>query len=1072
MKKVYFLLSFLICLQVALAQKTISGSVADDQGLPLPGATLVEDGTGNGTSTDFDGNFTMTIGEDSSVTISFIGYQSLTLNSDSDFSSISLNQANELEEVVVTSLGISRDKKSLGYSVSTVKGDDIAAVKDANFLTSMQGKVAGLNIKSTGGFGGSANVVIRGNSSLYGNNQALFVVDGTPISNEINNTNGTGRGGYDFGNGAMDINPDDIETVSVLKGAAATALYGSRGSNGVIVITTKKGSGTEDGFGVTVSSSFTSGNINLDTAPKYQNEYGGGYGAYYDGPGAGFFLYDVDGNGTDDLTSPFTEDASFGTRFNPTNPDLVYQWDSQWPQLANYKTATPYLAAKNTPNDLYQTASTFINSVSIQDGNEDGSYRIGFTNLDSEGIVPNSKLKRNTVSLNSSYNITDRFTASASVNLIKTDGKGRNGTGYDSRNLLQSHRQWWQVNVDPLEQIRAYQEHKENMTWNSYSWDNTDPIYFDNIGWTLFENFETDEKTRYYGNANLFYEFNEWINVLAQVSFDTSDSLIEERINVGSIDVSKYSRTNRSRSEFNYNVRVNFKKNFNEISLNGNIGANLREQNYSSIGASTNGGLNIKGLYTLANSANAPLAPSEYTAQNMVDGVFGNVSAGYDNTYFIEASLRRDRSSTLPSTGNKFVYPSLSGTMVFSEIINLDFLTFGKIRANYAEVGNDTNPYNVFSSYNLGDPFNGNGLASNPSALNNTGLKAEITKSTEFGIEASLFDSRITLDASIYKQTTEDLLTPVNVSTATGVSAKWLNAGSIENKGVELMLSIIPIKTQDFNWSISGTWSNNQSEVLELAAGLETLQLGSFQGGVSIHAIPGEAYGAIRGRAFQRNSNGVRLLTNDNPNGASYGPAFLKSDLSNEIIGNQTPDWNAGIRNMFNYKDISFSFLIDIQEGGDFFSLDTYYGFATGIYDQSVGNNRDGNPIRDLVADGGGVYLDGVYPDGSAPTARTEHHNYRNPYGYKTGIQEQHVWDASYVKLREIRLSYDIPTSVFGGLVNSASFSVIGKNLWIISKNSPYSDPEFGLSAGNITGYQSGAPLGVKELGASLKLKF
>ena len=240
MKKVYFLLSFLMCLQVALAQKTISGSVADDQGLPLPGATLVEDGTGNGTSTDFDGNFTMTIGEDSSVTISFIGYQSLTLSSDSDFSSISLNQANELEEVVVTSLGISRDKKSLGYSVSTVKGDDIAAVKDANFLTSMQGKVAGLNIKSTGGFGGSANVVIRGNSSLYGNNQALFVVDGTPISNEINNTNGGGRGGYDFGNGAMDINPDDIETVSVLKGAAATALYGSRGSNGVIVITTKK----------------------------------------------------------------------------------------------------------------------------------------------------------------------------------------------------------------------------------------------------------------------------------------------------------------------------------------------------------------------------------------------------------------------------------------------------------------------------------------------------------------------------------------------------------------------------------------------------------------------------------------------------------------------------------------------------------------------------------------------------------------------------------------------------------------------------------------------------------------
>jgi TonB-linked SusC/RagA family outer membrane protein len=1063
MKHLYYLMSLMLCFQFAIAQQAITGSVTDDQGIPLPGATVIETGTDNGTLTDFDGNFTITVGEDSSLSISYIGYISSTLASDSDFTSISLTQSNQLEEVVVTSLGISRDKKSLGYSVSTVGGDDIAAVKDANFLSSMQGKVAGLNIKSTGGFGGSANVVIRGNSSLYGNNQALFIVDGTPISNDINNSNAGGRGGYDFGNGAMDINPDDIETVSVLKGAAATALYGSRGSNGVIVITTKKGNNKEKGIGVTVSSSFTSGSINLDTAPRYQNEYGAGYGPYYSGPDSGFGLFDVDGDGNDDLTTVFTEDASYGSRFDPTR--LVYQWDSQWPQLDNYKVATPYVAAKNTPNDLYQTASTFINNVSIQGADDKGSYRISFTNLDSEGIVPNSKLKRNTISLNSSYNITDRLKASTSVNLIKTDGKGRNGTGYDSRNLLQSHRQWWQVNVDPLEQIAVYQQHKENMTWNSYNWDDTDPIYFDNIGWTLFENYETDEKTRYYGNTNLFYQVNDWINILAQVSFDTSDSLIEERINVGSVDVSQYSRTNRSRSEFNYNVRVNFDKKLNDlISINGNIGANLREENYTSISASTNGGLNIRGLYTLANSANSPLAPSEYSYQNMVDGVFANASVGFDNTYFLEASLRRDRSSTLPVSGNKFVYPSLSGTMIFSELLNIDFLTFGKIRANYAEVGNDTTPYNVFSSYNLGDPFNGNGLASNPYRLNNLDLVAEITKSTEFGIEASLFNSRVNIDASFYNQTTEDLLTPVDVSTSTGVGAKWLNAGSIKNSGIELMLSVIPIKSQDFNWNISGTWSNNKSEVLELAEGLETLSLGSFQGGVSIHAVPGQPYGAIRGRAFQRHSNGQRLV---GANGR-----YLATDLNNEIIGNQTPDWNAGIRNTMNYKDVSFSFLIDIQEGGDFFSLDTYYGYATGIYDLTAGLNELGNPKRDLVANGGGVIMPGVNASGAANTIRAENNTYANPFGYKSTIQEQHVWDASYAKLREIRLSYDIPTSLFDNLIESASLSLIGKNLWIISKNSIYSDPEFGLSAGNITGYQSGAPLGVKEIGASLKLQF
>jgi len=1056
---------FLMVFQFGFTQINVSGSVSGIDGGPLPGATVLEKGTQNAVITDFDGKFSIEASDEAILEISFVGYQTTEINASTDSLDIVLELGAALEEVIVTSLGISRDRKSLGYAVAAVDGDDVSAVKDANFLSSLQGKVAGLDIKSTGGFAGSANVIIRGHSSLYGNNQALFVVDGTPISNAIDNSNSTGRGGYDYGNGAMDINPDDIDKVSVLKGAAATALYGSRGSNGVIVITTKKGS-SEDGFGVTVNSSYTVGSIDLETVPKYQNEYGAGYGAYYEGPDAGFFTYDVDQDGTADLTTAFTEDASFGARFNPSLQ--VYQWNSIWPELSTYKQASPYVAGKNTPVDLYQQATTLINSVSVQDGNENGSFRVGYTNLDMEGILPNSSMVRHTMSFNSSYNINDQLSASASVNVISNKATGRNGTGYDSRNLWQSHRQWFQMNVDPLEQMEAYKAHKKNMTWNAYSWDDPNPIYFDNIGWTLYENYSTDEKKRYFGNTNLSYAVNDWLNVLGTFSYDTSDSLIEERINVGSVDVSNYTRRNTSRSEYNYNIRLNVEKRFNEITLNGNLGFNLRETNFDRISASTNGGINIPGLYTLANTSNPLNPPSEYSYQKKVDGFYANASVGFNNTYYLEASVRRDRSSAMPISNNNYLYPSISGVILFHDLLNLDFLTFGKLRANYAEVGNDTSPYNVFSSYDLGIAFDGNATASNSYSFNNPDLKEERTKSYEVGVEASMLNNRLTVDLSYYNSQVNDLLTPVDISNSTGLGAKWLNAGTIENKGIELMLSGTPIKVNDFSWKLSFNYSKNENLVIELAEGLENLQLGSFQGGVSLNAIPGQPYGTIRGRDFVYNSQGEKIVEDN----GSYGARYKNSPLSNEMIGDMNPDWKGGIRNSFTYKDLSLSFLIDIQSGGDLFSLDTYYGFGTGLYDRSAGLNELGNPKRDLVANGGGVLLPGVTESGAPNTQRSEAHNYRNPFGWKSLIQAMHVYDASYVKLRELKISYNVPESILSGnTIKSATFSIIGKNLWIIDKNLPYADPEAGLSAGNIQGYQSGAPAGVKEIGVNLNIK-
>ena len=1069
MKQVLFI-SFMLFAFIGWAQKQVTGSVVDDAGIPLPGAAVLEKGTSNGTTADFDGNYTIEVaGDDSTLEFSFIGYETseMAVGSQNNIN-ITLNPGNQLSEVVVTSLGITRDKKSLGYAVSSVDGDEISAVKNTNFLSSLQGKVAGLDIKNTGGFASGANVVIRGYSSLTGSNQALFVVDGTPISNEIVNSNTTGRGGYDYGNGAMDVNPDDIESVDVLKGAAATALYGSRGSNGVIMITTKKGS-KKDGIGVSFNSSFTSGTLDNDTMPVYQTEYGAGYGPYYDSfPGIGggyaaFYSYDVNGDGVQDPTTAFTEDASFGA---PLDGSLVYQWNSIWPELSTYKQATPYVNGATGPHSAFVTAETYINNLSIEDSNDKGSYRVSWTNLDTKGIWENSHMERNTVSLNTTYNINDKLSASSSVNILRADTQGRNGTGYDNRNLMQSWRQWWQVNVDIQEQRTAYFVTGKNATWNAYSWDDPRPIYFDNPFFNLYENYETDSKTRYFGNTALTYEINDNFNLVGRVTFDTSTTLVEERIAVGSVDVSQYSRINRDRSEFNYDLLVNFNESFGNMTLNGNLGATLRSQSYSSIYASSNGGLNIAGLYTLANSANTPLAPSEYTYTKKVDGLFATASLGIAGTYYVDLAVRRDRSSALPKANNSYFYPSISGTVIFSELIDSDFFGFGKLRAGYAETGNDTGPYNVFSSYNLLDPFSGNGLASNSATFNNPDLKAERTKELELGVEANMLNNRLSLDLSYYKRTTEDLLTPVNVSNATGINSKYLNAGSIENKGIELVLGLKAIKTQDLRWDITYVYSKNENTVLSLSEGLENLQLGSFQGGVSLNAVPGQPYGTIRGVDFVREASTGQPIVNQTT--GFYEPGAL----NNDVIGDMNPDYKAGLRNSIQYKDFDFSFLIDMQKGGQFFSLDTYYGFGTGIYDRSAGNNDLGNPKRNRVSAGGGEILPGVTPTGAPNTVRAETYKYSNPYGWKSGIKAQHIYDASYVKLREIKLSYNIPEAALGNLIQSASLSVIGKNLWIIDKNAPYTDPEAGLSAGNIQGYQSGAPPAVKEMGLSLNVKF
>ncbi|AUC77485.1 SusC/RagA family TonB-linked outer membrane protein [Olleya sp. Bg11-27] len=1049
-------------------ERTISGMISDENGLPLPSATIVIKGTSIGSTSDFDGKYSIQASTGQVLNFSYVGYDSVEKSVGTSSSlNVILQPGNSLDEVVVTALGIKREKKSLGYATQEVDGEAVSKVKSSNFVNSLSGKVAGLDIKSSGTLGGSTNVVIRGSNSISGNNQALFVVDGVPISNSNTNTAAqqSGGGGYDYGNASSDVNPDDIETINVLKGAAATALYGSRGMHGAVIITTKKGK-TKKGIGVTISSSVMLGSADKETLPQYQDKYGAGYGAYYDDPTGNFFYEDLDGDGNPDLITPTTEDASYGAAFDPNL--LVFQWDNLYPQLEGYGQASPWVAGENDPNYVWGTSGTFVNSVGLDGSSDTSSFRLGYTNMLQEGNLPNSEIKRNSITFSGSNDFSDKLTATTNFTYTKTSGKGRYGTGYDSNNVMQQFRQWWQTNVDLRAQKNAYFSTGENITWNTSSPTDLSPIYSDNPYWTFYENYETDSRNRYFGNVALNYEINDWLSFMGRFAYDTYTELQEERTNVGSANVSKYSRFNNQVAEYNYDLFLNFNRDLNEkLNLDGNVGFNLRRQTWESIRAETNGGLGIPGLYSLTNSVSPIIAPIEYSAKKMVDGMFARASLGYDGFAFIEGTYRRDRSSALPVDNNTYGYYSVSGSLVFSKFIKTDWLSFGKLRANYAEVGDDTGPYRVYNTYGISAPFDGSGIASNPSALNNLELKPQRQNSYEFGLEMAVLNRRAGLDLAYYNTTTEDQIVNVPGSASTGYASRWENAGTIENKGIEVQLYGTPIKTDDFNWNISVNWSKNENEVLELRDGIENLQIASLQGGVSINATPGEPYGTIRGTNYIY-QDGEKVIGAD-----GY---YLISDTSNEIIGNVNPDWKAGINNTITYKNISLNFLVDIQQGGDIFSLDTWYGYATGLYDFTAGLNDLGNPVRNPVTtgnDSGGVILPGVQADGTPNTVRASATTYRNPWGYAKNPNAAHVYDASYVKLRELSLTYKLGEKTLQNLpFTNASLSIIGRNLWIIHKNLPYSDPEAGLSSGNVQGYQSGAYPSIREIGASLKLQF
>ncbi|MDL5514201.1 SusC/RagA family TonB-linked outer membrane protein [Arenibacter sp. M-2] len=1065
-------------------EKTISGTVTDQMGLALPGVNILVEGTTNGTQTDFDGNYTIQGSEGQTLLFSYIGQMSVTkvIGATSTIDVVMQEDAQALEEVVVTALGISRDKKSLGYATQEVQGEDLNTVKSGNFVNALSGKASGIQIKKNNNLGGSTNVVIRGNASLTGSNQALFVIDGVPVNNTNTNSKYQGEASgnyYDYGNTASDINPDDIESVNVLKGAAASALYGSRAANGVIMITTKKGKDAQ-GIGVTVSSGITIGSIDKSTFAKYQNQYGAGYGPYY-GPDEDDFynMQDVTGDGVADLTVPFTEDASYGGRFDPNL--LIYQWDALDPDSPNYRTATPWVNAKNGPITFFETPVTTTNSVSFARSYEDdGSFRLNYTQFDQSGLMPNSSIKKHNFSMSGSFKLTDRLTVTGYANYINTKALGRNSTGY-SDNIVSNFKQWWQTNVDIKDLKDIYFNTKRNVTWNPASTDaGSAPIYWDNPYWTRYENYQNDSRNRFIGNVSLDYKFTDWLNFTARAATDTYSEIQEERRANGSVPTefgipdsagnrgnvdSGYGRRNLEVTETNYDFMFNFQKDLSDqFNLKGILGTNIRRSEFQSIYSATSGGLSVPRLYSLQNSTGPLGLPVENDEKVGIDGIYASASLGYNSILFLDATIRRDHSSTLPEDNSTFYYPSVATSFVFTNLLNADFVTFGKLRANYAEVGNSAPFDYLYDTYNVNIPP-GAPSTSVDNEKKNPNLKPEKTESFELGLEMKFLRNRLSFDLAYYQTNSVDQIFGVPVSRATGYEKKILNAGEIENKGVELSISGNPVRTDNFSWTAMVNWTKNKNEVVSLEDGIQTLQLGDFQGGVTLNAEVGQPYGVIYGTDYTY-LNGERVV---DPADGQY----IKTSTSDQKIGDTNPDWLMGISNKFNYKNFSLSFLIDIQQGGSIFSLDQYYGLATGLYAETVFINDLGNPVRNTLADGGGFINEGVNPDGTTNTSRIRADRF-GALGYRRGLPDKaFVYDASYVKLREVALTYNLPSKLLAStFLTNASLSVIGSNLWIIDKNLPHADPESGLSAGNLQGYSVGSLPTTRDLGVNLKLQF
>ena len=1082
MKKFSLLFLMLFASVIVIAQRSVTGVVTSTDGEALIGANiLVKGNSAVGTVTDVNGKYSLNVPDGFDVIIfSYTGFQTYeaTLGA-SNVMDVVMKDGVLLDELVVTALGISREEKSLGYAVQEVGGEELSNSRETNIVNALNGKVAGVQISGTPStIGGSSRITIRGANSFLGNNQPLFVIDGVPVDNSNFATNRASRGfsavsgspqnPYDYGNMAQDIDPESIESMSVLKGAAATALYGQRGANGVILITTKKGKG-QKGFGVEINSS-----VSMDQVANlipHQDTYGGGSIA---GTDSGFNEVIIDGETV--LYPSYAKDGSWGPKFEGQQ---VRHWDSWDPKASNFGETRPWVAPDSGYEDYFETGVTIQNSVALNGGNDQGSFRLGYTRTDQSGTFPNSELDRNSFTFNSDYKLNDRLKVGLSANYIKTEVENRNVTGYNNANPMQAFTQWWQTQLDFDNLKNDTWVDGRQATWNAIGPikddnDNfirfeSEPNFFDNPYWVRSNLLQEDTRNRVFGNANVTYNLMEGLDLSGRMGTDFYQFSTREGVPNASVETSFYGETERRFQENNLELKLNYNKSFGDISFNAAVGGNRMNQLVRSSTSNTVGGITLEGFYNISNSAADPSISTDEQARK-INSVFGLASFGYKNWLYLDISARNDWSSTLPEENNSYFYPSVSLSGVISDIPGLDNLgplSFAKVRLSYAQVGNDADPYSLVDVFSIENPnFGSSPRYAVPNVLNNPDLKPELTSEYEIGVDLRFLNNRLGLDVAYFDRTTVDQIFQVPVSATTGYTSRVLNAGEMRNWGWEMMLTATAVKTKDFSWDIGVNAFRQNNKVVELTEGIESIDRGGSWA-ADLRIAEGFGYMAVFGQDYIRENyeedDEGNIIKNEGQPVVGENGQYLRT-ANRVFLGSGIADWTGGFNTTLNYKGVSLGALFDFQKGGVIHSTSLQWSKYSGMHPETVSYNG----VDDVRAEG--VILPGVKEDGSENDIPIDAQSW---YQGSFGFAAPNLYSASFLKLREIRLGYTIPNR----LLSNTSFrdinvSLFGRNLAILYSDLPYLDPQSVTASGNDQGLENAQIPSTRSFGLNIGFKF
>ncbi len=1079
----------------------LTGRVIDQNSDPLIGVSVFSKGSTGGTVTDLDGNFELSLPAQSQVVVfSFIGYetQEIILHDQTTINVIMIEDIVGLDAVTVTALGIKRATKALGYSVQDISGDDVSQQTGTNFVSALSGKAAGVQVVSSGaGPGQSSSVLIRGASSMSGDNQPLFVVDGIPINNITDTrTNQLGIASnmnIDYGNGGAEINPDDIESISVLKGANATALYGSRAANGAIIITTKSGDGKR-GIGVTFSSRTTFESVLV--SPEYQREYGQGKNeefSFTDGYGSGTF------DGVDESWGPRLDGRLIAQHDSPTSTGLrggdvhglSYILGSSGVDIDRRGTITPTpWIDPGDPVDLFtETGHTLINNISMYGSNDNGSFRLSYTNLDNKGVLPNTDLRRNTIALSSEYKLSDRLRVNAKANYIRTDSDNRHVNGYGTESIMYLFI-WWGQQIDPRGLRNYWQNGLEGFQQFNYNYN-----YHDNPYFTLYENTNGMAKDRLIGNVSATYDISDDLNLMVRAGRDNFSEyrFIKRAYSTQRFPNGQYREDKINFNETNIDFLLNYEKQVHEewfasVSFGGN--RMIRKNHFN--GLSTNK-LIIPGVYSFTN-ADGPLIQSINRPEQQINSLYGLGQIAFRNMIYLDVTARNDWSSTLPENNNSYFYPSVSLSAVLTDLFQVpasSALSFAKLRLGWAQVGSDTDPFRLNDPFFFGSSQWGtNGTISPSNTLPNFDLKPEIQTSYEIGTDVRLFKNRLGIDFTYYNSISRNQILAIDLPHSTGKTSRIINAGKIQNRGVELMINLMPVKNKNFNWNTTFNFGLNRNEVLELIDGVDQYVYGG--NGITLIAQEGGSLGDMWGTTVQKVKD---------PNSEYFGEVIFTKGLTGEDntfvkLGNYNPDFSLGINNSLSYKNFSLSFLFDWRQGGELLSRTRLIGATAGNLVETLwGRDAEfGGPHPGIFDSGltwvdetnGQTYHDGVIGagvrevkdangelSGYVPNDVIVHANAYHNNRYRRQNESEGMYDATFVKLREARLTYKLPRNILDKtFLTSLDISLIGNNIWLWAKEFNHGDPEL-LSFGGgryVPGVEDATVPSTKSFGFALNV--